>query len=378
MVKTKMGTDHSRMTFEEVNGDLVPAYRMDLQSLNTQMELENDPDTNIRMDPQHQRQFEKTQDETEDEQFALEDIDPLPSPLRAPRLPRSNTLEVEPAAQEDTSSLTFKEEATPFVPPLDVPRSRVNNTRFNPIRPNIDADDAKTPVRLSQSAPISQGRRPPRPDLSRMYSLSVAESGDEADDKRTNSVVSSSYKNTRPCATCRKMKRRCSHADRITRPAPSAARPSTVSDPSKDSQGGLKSAGRIKKDGTPYERIPHDRSKGLSMTPSAVDYRERKIVQAQYQSRLAELLDADIVSQVEIEGGITPLGRLFKAGVRMMERVIEERSDRVKEETKHEDDAASPKSKLVVDESELLRERATHAEEKLAAFKQAMRNIMLD
>ncbi|KAK5089495.1 hypothetical protein LTR24_006137 [Lithohypha guttulata] len=341
-----MGIDHSRMMFEEVNGELVPAYRMDLQSLTTQMELENDPETDIRMDPQHQRQFGETQDETEDEQFALEDIDPLPSPLRAPRLPRSNTLEVEPVAQSDTSSLTFKEEATPFVPPLEVPRSRVNNTRFNPIRPNIGADDA--------------------------------ESGDEADDKRIKSVVSSSYKNTRPCATCRKMKRRCSHADRITRPAPSAPRSSAVSDPSKDSQDGLKSAGRIKKDGTPYERIPHDRSKGLSMTPSAVDYRERKIVQAQYQSRLAELLDADIVSQIEIEGGITPLGRLFKAGVRMMERVIEERSDRVKEETKHEDDAASPKSKLVINESELLRERATHAEEKLAAFKQAMRNIMLD
>lgn len=64
------------------------------------------------------------------------------------------------------------------------------------------------------------------------------------------------------------------------------------------------------------------------MTPNAVDYRERKVVQEQYREHLATLLDADIVEQVEEEGGITPLGRLYKASVRMLERVKEERDSR--------------------------------------------------
>lgn len=39
------------------------------------------------------------------------------------------------------------------------------------------------------------------------------------------------------------------------------------------------------------------------------------------------MVDQDIVQQVEAEGWITPIGRLFKAGVRMMERVQKERED---------------------------------------------------
>jgi len=114
------------------------------------------------------------------------------------------------------------------------------------------------------------------------------------------------------------------------------------------------------------------------MTASAVDYRERKSVQAQYQAQLAELLDPDIVSQVETEGGITPLGRLFKAGVRMMERVMDERVGRAKNEPKHEVDAISPRSKPVIDATGNLEERVKQAEEKLATFKQALRAVMAD
>ena len=138
------------------------------------------------------------------------------------------------------------------------------------------------------------------------------------------------------------------------------------------------SASRIKKDGKPYERIPHDRSLGPSMTPSAIDYRERKIIQAQYQTRLAELLDLDIVSQVEAEGGITPLGRLFKAGVRMMERVVDERADRIKDEPKHDDDAASLSSKPLAGQDEHLMQRAIKAEAKVAFMQLALRNILDD
>ena len=39
------------------------------------------------------------------------------------------------------------------------------------------------------------------------------------------------------------------------------------------------------------------------------------------------MLDQDIVEQVEAEGWITPAGRLYKAGIRMMERVQKERQD---------------------------------------------------
>lgn len=73
------------------------------------------------------------------------------------------------------------------------------------------------------------------------------------------------------------------------------------------------------------KRAAHKRSEGPSMSKGAVDYRERKSVEADYQARFAELLDHDIVQQVDQEGGITPQGRLFKAGVRMLERVERER-----------------------------------------------------
>jgi len=353
---------------------------MNLQSLGTQIGLEVHSEADTTMEPQPEHHFDVAEDETEDDQLELEDIEPLPPLLRAPRLPQSSRLEVTPAPHNDENRNTVKKGATPFVPPLDVPRSRMHSNRFNPIRPNISVDEEKTPVSSSHSDPTSQAQRRPPPNPSRMFSSSVAESGDEAEDKRTNSVISSSYRSTRPCGECRKKKRRCSHVDRTKRPAPAPPAPklSSMPDPSRNSQGGLQSASRIKKDGTLCKRIPHDRSKGLSMTASAVDYRERKSVQAQYQAQLAELLDPDIVSQVETEGGITPLGRLFKAGVRMMERVMDERVGRAKNEPKHEVDAISPRSKPVIDATGNLEERVKQAEEKLATFKQALRAVMAD
>lgn len=40
------------------------------------------------------------------------------------------------------------------------------------------------------------------------------------------------------------------------------------------------------------------------------------------------MLDQDILTQVEAEGWLTPVGRLFKAGCRMIDRVHEERQNR--------------------------------------------------
>lgn len=374
-----MRADLPHIMSANVDSELVSTHQIKFQSLGTQIGLvHSEADTT--MEAQREYHFDEAKDETEDDQLELEDIEPLPPLLKAPRLPQGSTSEVKPAPHNDENSTTVKKEATPFVPPLDVPRSRMHGNRFNPIRPNTDAHEDKTPVPSSHSAPTSQAQRRPPPCPSRMYSLSVAESGDEAEDLKTNPVTLSSYRSTRPCGECRKKKQRCSHADHIQRaaPAPPAPKLSVMPDPSRNSQGGLQSASRIKKDGTLYKKIPHDRSKGLSMTASAVDYRERKIVQAQYQAQLAELLDPDIVSQVETEGGITPLGRLFKAGVRMMERVMDERVGRAKNEPKHEVDAISPRSKPVIDATGNLEERAKQAEEKLATFKQALRDIMVD
>jgi predicted TIM-barrel fold metal-dependent hydrolase len=59
---------------------------------------------------------------------------------------------------------------------------------------------------------------------------------------------------------------------------------------------------------------------------NAIDYRSRIAYQKELEETLRGLLDQDIVEQVEAEGWITRIGRLFKAGVRMMERVQEERA----------------------------------------------------
>jgi predicted TIM-barrel fold metal-dependent hydrolase len=59
---------------------------------------------------------------------------------------------------------------------------------------------------------------------------------------------------------------------------------------------------------------------------NAIDYRSRIAYQKELEETLRGLLDQDIVEQVEAEGRITRIGRLFKAGVRMMERVQEERA----------------------------------------------------
>lgn len=85
---------------------------------------------------------------------------------------------------------------------------------------------------------------------------------------------------------------------------------------------------RIEEKPSARRRVPHDFSLGPSMTTGAVDYRQRKAVNKEYQAHFASLLDSDIVEQVDAEGGITPQGRLFKAGVRMLERVREERNYR--------------------------------------------------
>lgn len=64
---------------------------------------------------------------------------------------------------------------------------------------------------------------------------------------------------------------------------------------------------------------------GYSQTPNAIDYRARKAYQKELEEQFRKSLDQDIVRQVEAEGWITPEGRLYKAGLRQMQRVTQER-----------------------------------------------------
>ena len=51
----------------------------------------------------------------------------------------------------------------------------------------------------------------------------------------------------------------------------------------------------------------------------------RKTKEREFEQQLRAMIDQDIISKVEAEGWLTPNGRLFKAGIRMMERVQQER-----------------------------------------------------
>jgi hypothetical protein len=64
---------------------------------------------------------------------------------------------------------------------------------------------------------------------------------------------------------------------------------------------------------------------------SSSDYRKRKARQAVLEEQLRGMIDQDVIGQVEAEGWITPIGRLFKSGCCMMERLQKERQEREEE-----------------------------------------------
>jgi len=132
--------------------------------------------------------------------------------------------------------------------------------------------------------------------------------------------------------------------------------------------------GRVTKAGTPHRRIPHDHSKGPSITKQAVDYRERKTIQAEYQKRLAELIDEDIVRQVENEGGITPLGRLLKASVRMLELGKETHSSH--EPLRASFEAIDVNFQALLDENSRLRKEAAQAKKDIDDFKEKLKHLL--
>ncbi|KIW84793.1 hypothetical protein Z517_00181 [Fonsecaea pedrosoi CBS 271.37] len=60
--------------------------------------------------------------------------------------------------------------------------------------------------------------------------------------------------------------------------------------------------------------------KELSQSRSAVDWRNRKEVEEAYRKKVCAMIDDDILDQVNAEGGITPIGRMYKAVCWMLER----------------------------------------------------------
>jgi len=61
--------------------------------------------------------------------------------------------------------------------------------------------------------------------------------------------------------------------------------------------------------------------KKVSMSKTAVDFRKRKQAEADLCEKVCVLIDDDILEAVEEEGGITPPGRMYKAVLRMMQRM---------------------------------------------------------
>ncbi len=107
---------------------------------------------------------------------------------------------------------------------------------------------------------------------------------------------------------------------------------------------------------------------GYSQTPNAVDYRARIAYQKELEGQLRELIDQDIVEQVEAEGWITPVGRLLKAGVRMLERTRQEREA--------VDEANQRVKDLFVDGEQRKMERLESENEKLRGGLQQMRVVL--
>lgn len=324
--------------------------------------------------------------------ISFETVSSLPTPLKQPRYSSDDTVDGDRGGSGKPKKHTSVPPGAKFVAVNDVPKRRTDNTRFNPIRPSIKSEES------DEDIPAAWFGKPPTrfgikrdsanrasPSVSTMYRQSVGEVTDEEmeDDSKSLSASTSSRKGSikkAACGICRAKMIRCTHNSSTTargRELPlrsdNGNKPKIERDAKPEKKLKIKTEpneNRVKKDGTPYLRNPHDRTKGLSMTKSAVDYRERKVIQQQYQDRMASLLDEDIVNQVEEEGGITPLGRLFKAGVRMLERVQLERAGSV------ETPQAPPTQRNEEASANRVRQKTIVAVTELEAFKGKLQDLL--
>lgn len=271
------------------------------------------------------------------------DEDGLPTPPKAPHLPSTSDYTVKsplplrsPIKQPEILTQTF-------VAANDVPKKRATNRGFNFMQPKQEPQDQG---RVFLDTPLV----------------------DKVTSETENSaaVAGVGMMTTNSCSSCRQRHKRCVHRRSMS----SGSGGVSVKSDSEPPQSQAKMPGyRVKKDGTLYKYTPHDRSLGPSMTPQAVDYRERKVIQKEYEERLMELIDSDIRNQVDGEGGITPLGRLFKAGVRMMERVQNERAQ-------SRSLSPSPNAMELEEEVKMLKTRAITAEADLLELKNHLRHLV--
>lgn len=241
----------------------------------------------------------------------------IPAVLRSP---------VQPVAPSQPRPLIALESGEHFTPSLNMTKARSHNTGFNPIR-------------LNSVQPISHKYKSSTNSRLRDLIDDASIKGESA----LSVAVSTSEDNNAELKRSRSM--------------------SLGNIPDHTGVPGFK------------KRRVHDRSTGPSMTPSAIDYRERKKTAAEFQERFAELLDNDIIQQVEEEGWLTPIGRLFKAGVRQLERVAQERRMKPQEITSLNQSAPSDRDSLPL-ESVLLRIENDQLKTKLDRMKQSLRDLV--
>lgn len=286
--------------------------------------------------------------ESETDETDIEDILPQWTQTQHRNPTRVPVLSQTPVHNETVTPSTTQQ---PFRLEGDIPKKRMHNRGFHPIRPmkrkepDTDSDESKkNPSALRSGSP--SGSEDQRPSTSRRK---------------------------RACAACRKKKHTCHHKKTVLGLSQSRrAAPRSASDPLPSSHKGARTFKVEKNDAK-----PRNGSKEYSMSKTAVDFRERKKLQAEYQEELAELLDDDVVQQVEMEGGITPLGRLFKAAVQMLQRVKEIRALNAQEnETATYQPTASDDRKVPIAKLKQMQRNAREAQQKIENLNQAIRDLV--
>lgn len=243
----------------------------------------------------------------------MEDIYPTSKQAQNVEIMQAN-MSGTPAAEIPRRNVSDWGPRTAFRPVLDVPKARSHSTRFNRIR-HIKVEEIALKIESKDGSEDVQAS-----SVSEMPTSSSAVHTTTLRPKRESSVKSFKVEQ----ATAKKKKR------------------------------------------------THEHTLGPSMSDTAVDFRQRRVIETEYKQHLATLLDDNVVQEVEEEGGITPLGRLFKAAVRMLERVHVERKVR----TSVTPDVKAEGNDTPIADLETMCRRAIKAEEETRRLKSALRDLL--
>lgn len=310
-------------------------------------------------------------------------LDCVPTPLKRPRFPlRSSSIVVSEGIDSKANICNFDPVVLPFRPEGDKPKARSHSVNFNFMRQEPDAERAfnHDPVGITKpdnvnnddiKSELDSNHPAPREAASLSFSRTnkLEENVQEIFVRQEHALPGSD--------TYEKEAHREQEA-KVPQSSKQLLRDTKTPKVTRRTGRGCVSPDRVKKERKVYQRVPHDRSKGLSMSRNAVDYRLRKNVQSQYRNQLVVLIDGDIVNEVENEGGITPLGRLFKAAVRMLERVQGERAQNTRTGGSTERFGQAHESQRVNSQTENLKRETSDASEELVALKQKLRALLSD